>query len=102
MKQFDFRHVTSDFDVLHSTARSQVAAMVLQPGRSTGGPNNVHPSQDRWLYVVAGSGYATVGGSRVDLHAGLLLLIEAGEPHEVTNSGELPLETFNIYAPPAY
>jgi mannose-6-phosphate isomerase-like protein (cupin superfamily) len=29
-------------------------------------------------------------------------LIEKGEPHQITNTGEVPLVTLNLYAPPAY
>lgn len=34
--------------------------MVLKPGRSTGGDDNVHAGADQWLYVIAGRGEATV------------------------------------------
>jgi mannose-6-phosphate isomerase-like protein (cupin superfamily) len=90
------------FRVLAGTNRSQVAAMVLQPGETTGGPNNRHPSSDQWLYVVSGEGAAIIDGERHSLPAGTLLLIEAGEAHEILNVGTEPLTTFNIYAPPEY
>lgn len=90
------------FTVLAGTGRSQAAAMVLRPGQSTGGEDNVHASSDQWLYVVSGAGRAVVGGRTLDLGAGSLLLIEAGEPHEITNTGREPLVTVNVYAPPAY
>jgi mannose-6-phosphate isomerase-like protein (cupin superfamily) len=92
----------SGFRVLASTDRSQVAAMVLQPGETTGGPNNRHPTSDQWLYVVSGEGEAIIDGERHSLPAGTLLLIEAGEAHEILNVGAEPLTTFNIYAPPEY
>lgn len=76
--------------------------MVLRPGQSTGGDDNVHAEADQWLYVVSGSGVAIVKGRRIDLDAGTLLLIEAGETHEIINEGSEPLMTVNVYAPPAY
>lgn len=76
--------------------------MVLRPGQSTGGDDNVHPDSDQWLYVVSGSGVAVVDGRRVGLDAGTLLLIEAGETHEIRNQGTEPLVTVNVYAPSAY
>jgi mannose-6-phosphate isomerase-like protein (cupin superfamily) len=91
-----------DFDVLATTSRSQAAVMVLAPGESTGGPDNQHPNSDQWLYVVSGEGRAIIDGKPLDLQAGTLLLIEAGETHEISNSGDKPLETINIYAPPEY
>ena len=90
------------FKVIAGTERSQVAAMTLPKGESTGGPNNKHTSSDQWLYVVSGTGEAVVAGEKVNLSAGSLLLIEAGETHEITNSGDEPLQTVNIYAPPEY
>jgi mannose-6-phosphate isomerase-like protein (cupin superfamily) len=92
----------SSFEVLSGTDRSQAATMVLQPGRSTGGPNNRHERSDQWLVVTSGRGKAIVEGEEHELHEGSLLLIEAGEAHEILNDGESPLETLNFYAPPVY
>jgi mannose-6-phosphate isomerase-like protein (cupin superfamily) len=93
---------TGGFTVLAETTRSQAATMVLDPHGSTGGPDNRHASADQWLYVLSGSGSATVGGDEVPLAAGVLLLIEAGETHEIRNETEEPLRTLNVYAPPEY
>jgi mannose-6-phosphate isomerase-like protein (cupin superfamily) len=76
--------------------------MILAPQQSTGGEGNVHGDSDQWLYVVAGEGEAIVDGRRVGLEAGGLLLIGAGEAHEIRNTGSAPLVTVNVYAPPAY
>ena len=43
-----------------------------------------------------------VDGRRDRLEPGSLLLIEAGEAHEIANDGDVPLESLNIYAPPEY
>ena len=45
---------------------------------------------------------AIVNGRRVSLKAGSLLLIERGDRHEIRNTGRTPLETLNVYVPPAY
>lgn len=92
----------SFFRIVAGSPRSQAATMVLRPGQRTGGDDNVHPSSDQWLYVVSGAGVAVVKGRRVGLDAGALLLIEAGETHEIMNDGTAPLVTVNVYAPPAY
>ena len=92
----------SGFEVLAGTQRSQAATMVLAPGSSTGGPDNRHASSDQWLYVVSGEGRAILDGEEHELEEGSLLLIEAGEAHEIINDGERPLKTFSIYAPPEY
>ncbi len=93
---------SSGFRVLAGTRRSQAATMVLAPGTSTGGPDNRHPESDQWLYVISGRGSAVVEGSEHALDAGSLLLIEAGESHEIKSEGDRPLETFSIYAPKVY
>lgn len=90
------------FEVVASTHRSQAATMVLAPGESTGGPENRHPGADQWLYVISGEGLGTVEGQRVEIVPGSLLLIEAGESHEIENTGKDPLRTINVYAPPEY
>ena len=92
----------SFFFVLATTKRSQAATMVLAPGTSTGGPDNRHKNSDQWLYVLAGNARVIVEKKSVSLEQGELLLIEAGEAHEVINDGAVPLETLNIYAPPEY
>lgn len=90
------------FDVVAGTPRSQAATMVLKPGQATGGDDNVHAKSDQWLYVIAGTGQAAVNGHKVPLESGRLLLIEAGEHHEIRNTGDEPLITVNVYAPPEY
>ncbi len=90
------------FDVVAGTPRSQAATMVLRPGQSTGGDDNVHARADQWLYVISGRGEATVERRTVGIETGQLLLIEAGEHHEIRNTGGEPLVTINVYAPPEY
>lgn len=92
----------SGFEVIASTTRSQAATMVLAPGESTGGADNRHAASDQWLYVTGGHGYAVIEGRRVSLAPGSLLLIEAGEGHEIVNDGDEPLASLNLYAPPEY
>jgi mannose-6-phosphate isomerase-like protein (cupin superfamily) len=90
------------FSVALANSRSQAASMVLDPGDCEGGPENRHRGSDQWLYVVSGTGVATVQGKRHPLRAGTLLLVERGETHEIRNTGRTPLRTLNVYVPPAY
>ena len=90
------------FHVVGGTERSQAATMTLAPGTSTGGPDNRHQTSDQWLYVVSGSGDAIVDGERVELDAGDILLIAAGETHEIRAGANDALVTVNVYAPPEY
>src|ERR1051326_1489446 len=90
------------FRVVLGNARSQAAQMTLAPGDSEGGPDNKHRGADQWLFVVSGSGEATVNRKKYELKPGTLLLIERGDTHEIKNTGRTPLKTLNIYVPPAY
>jgi mannose-6-phosphate isomerase-like protein (cupin superfamily) len=90
------------FRVALGNRRSQAAEMVLAPGDSEGGPDNLHRGSDQWLYVLSGTGAATVNGKRYPLRAGALVLIEHGDTHEIRNTGRAPLRTLNVYVPPAY
>ncbi|PSP66418.1 cupin domain-containing protein [Halobacteriales archaeon QH_6_68_27] len=90
------------FDVRLTTEDAQAAEMTLEPGISTGGPDNAHADSDQWLYVVSGSGRAVVEGETVRLDSGDLVVVEAGETHEIENDGNEPLRTLNLYVPPDY
>jgi mannose-6-phosphate isomerase-like protein (cupin superfamily) len=90
------------FRVALGNRRAQAAEMVLPPGDAEGGADNRHRGADQWLYVVAGTGTATVNGKRHALRAGTLLLIERRDKHEIRNTGRGPLRTLNVYVPPAY
>lgn len=90
------------FRVAFEVRKAQAAEMVIAPGGSEGGPDNRHRGADQWLFVVSGSGVATVEAKRVPLKAGTLLVIEKGEHHEVRNTGRTLLKTLNFYYPPAF
>jgi mannose-6-phosphate isomerase-like protein (cupin superfamily) len=76
------------------------ATMVLAPGTSEGGPDNLHPASDQWIYVAAGEGDAVVMGRAHPLRPGVLLVVERGETHEIRNTGSAPLHTLSVYVPP--
>ncbi len=89
------------FKVVLSNDRAQAAQMTLGPGESEGGPDNRHRGADQWLFIVRGSGEAVVNGHRYPLRAGSLVLIERGDLHEIRSTGKGPLETLNLFVPPA-
>ncbi len=76
--------------------------MVLGPGDTEGGSENRHRGADQWFFVVEGTGAAVINGRKISLRAGTLVLIEAGDTHEIRNTGRSLLKTMNIYLPPAY
>ncbi len=101
MKQTDLEF-THAFKVFLSTKNVQAAVMTLAPGETVGGDDNVHQSSAQWLFVVSGNGEATVAGQYLELKKHSLSVIEAGEAHEIRNTGSTPLETLNVYVPPEY
>src|SRR3982074_2668372 len=90
------------FRVSTGNARSQAAVMVLAAGGKEGGPDNLHQGADQWLRVIEGTGRALVNGHKTSLKPGKILLIEAGDRHEIRNTGRTLLKTVSIYVPPAY
>ena len=90
------------FNVVFGNRRAQAAQMVIEPGKAEGGARNRHRGADQWLFVVEGSGVATINGRRHALRANTLLLIERNDRHEIRNTGDSLLRTLNIYVPPAY
>ena len=94
--------LTKGFRVAIGNDRSQAAEMVIPPHDAEGDPRNRHDGADQWLYVVSGTGRATINGKKYPLTAGSLLLIERGDRHEIRNVGRTYLRTVNFYVPPAY
>lgn len=95
-------HLSFDqyFEVVLETETAQAAEMTLEPGRVVGGPDNVHPDSDQWLFLARGTCRVTIDGEENRLQAGDLVCIEAGEGHELENIGDEPVETVNLYVPP--
>ena len=90
------------FRLSAANAKSQAAVMVLAVGGKEGGSDNLHKGADQWLYVVDGSGVAIINGHKTRLKAGTIVLIEAGDRHEIRNTGRTLLKTVSVYVPPAY
>lgn len=96
------------FDLLVQTRDLQAAKMTLRPGATSDDePSNEHPRCEQWVFVISGTGEASIGKRRsslrrVKLAANSLLLIEKGELHQIKNTGKRSLVTINFYAPPAY
>lgn len=81
---------------------AQAAEMVLAPGDKEGSTENYHRGSDQWLFVVNGEGIAIVNRRKYRLRAGVLMVIERGDTHEIRATGSTPLRTLNLYVPPAY
>jgi mannose-6-phosphate isomerase-like protein (cupin superfamily) len=108
MKHIATGRLRKKFALLAGSRECQAMKMVLPPGGVTDErPSNEHRHSEQWLFVVAGSGVATIGRRRsalrrVRLREHSLLLIEKGELHQIKNTGRRQLVTVNFYVPPAY
>jgi mannose-6-phosphate isomerase-like protein (cupin superfamily) len=103
MRIFQLEGRNDAFAVLGSTQRSQAALMILAPGEATGFPHDSdHPQAEQWLFVIDGEGEVAGDAQRIPLRPQTLVIIEAGEGHQVLNRGSVPLRTLSVYAPPAY
>jgi mannose-6-phosphate isomerase-like protein (cupin superfamily) len=108
MQLIQTRGHSEEFDVIANTEHVQAAIMTLR-GRSASDdlPNNEHARSEQWLFVVSGTGTATLiskGARRrtVKLRPGSLLIIEKGDLHQIKHAGRGELRTINCYSPPAY
>jgi mannose-6-phosphate isomerase-like protein (cupin superfamily) len=70
--------------VAHRTSFVQVIEIFDIGGRT---PPNVHARADETFYVLAGHGEAQCGGHTVALRPGRWMLLKAGLPHVVVNTG---------------
>ncbi|HEY3783620.1 MAG TPA: cupin domain-containing protein [Fimbriimonadaceae bacterium] len=90
------------FRVLGGTGKCQIASMILKPGQVSGEYGTEHPQSDQILFVMDGNGFALTESEKTQIGAGDLILIEAGEEHQIGCEGTVPLRTLNFYSPPAY
>ncbi|WP_423492451.1 cupin domain-containing protein [Lysinibacillus agricola] len=82
----------------------QVTLMSLNPGEDIG--LEMHPDVDQFLRIEQGQGITQMGKSKDNLnfrrnvYDDSAIMIPAGTWHNVTNTGNIPLKLYSIYAPP--
>ena len=90
------------FNVISTTDQCQVALMRLLPDKTSGEYGTDHPQADQVLIVMEGRGHAKVEDRTIELEEGDVLVIKAGEKHQVIADGATSLRTMNVYSPAAY
>lgn len=84
----------------------QVTVMSIPVGEDIG--LEVHPETDQFIRIEEGTGLVQMGDSkdRLDFQADagedFAVMIPAGKWHNVTNTGNIPLKVYVIYAPPEH
>ena len=82
----------------------QVTLMSLQPGEDIG--LEIHPHVDQFIRIEQGQGIAQMGQTKENLNFTRMvddnsaIIIPAGVWHNITNTGNIPLKLYSIYAPP--
>lgn len=84
----------------------QVTLMSINVGEDIG--LEVHPDVDQFLRIEEGQGFVQMGKSRDQLnfvrhvHDDSAIMVPAGMWHNLTNTGNIPLKLYTIYAPPEH
>lgn len=82
----------------------QVTLMSINVGEDIG--LEVHPNVDQFLRIEQGQGIVQMGNSKDNLsfkryvYDDSAIMVPAGTWHNVTNTGNIPLKLYSIYAPP--
>ncbi|MDP1809121.1 MAG: cupin domain-containing protein [Actinomycetota bacterium] len=90
------------FDIILRSPRSQVILAALAPGHISARQPATNRESDQMVYTIEGEGRVKIGFIDHQVHPGVLLLIPAGRPHQVTNTGATRLLYLDFFAPPAY
>jgi mannose-6-phosphate isomerase-like protein (cupin superfamily) len=90
----DFRRV------LFTTERSQLVLMAIRAGEEIG--EETHDDVDQALAFVGGEGEAVLGGARLPVRAGSVVVVPAGTLHNFTTKGDETLKLYTVYTPPEH
>lgn len=103
----DIQEATVENDTFRTAlwtgANLQLTVMSIQPGDDIG--LEIHEDHDQFLRVEEGVGFVQMGPSEneLDFEANVeddfAIFVPAGSWHNVTNTGDVPLKLYSIYAP---
>lgn len=100
VKPLEFAQGRNDKPYKHTflaTERILVGMNCLQIGQAQ--PLHDHPAQDKFYYVLEGTGHFTVGEETRECAAGELILCPAGVAHGVENRGIGLVSFLTVIAP---
>ncbi|WP_053385190.1 cupin domain-containing protein [Leucobacter celer] len=80
-------------------AESLWVGMSVVPAGSESNPH-IHDAQEESFFVHEGVGEVVVDGTPVPVRPGSLVVVAAGELHQLRNTGEVPLRVLCAVAPP--
>lgn len=88
----DFRHV------LYTGHHLQVVLMALKPGQDIG--TETHATHDQFFRIEKGHGEIVIDGQSRKVGDGDGIVVPAGVPHNLINTGDKALRLCTIYGPP--
>lgn len=85
------------FPIYAATGAAATAVVYFEvaPGKRLGRHQD---SSEEVLYIVEGEGEATVGEERIPISAGSLAVIPALVPHDIRNTGSVPIKLIGFFA----
>ncbi|MGE7952980.1 cupin domain-containing protein [Lysinibacillus xylanilyticus] len=89
---------------LWTGSKLQVTVMSLNVGEDIG--LEMHPQVDQFLCIEQGQGIVQMGPNkdhlnlRRNVYEDFAIMVPAGTWHNVTNTGNIPLKLYTVYAPP--
>lgn len=103
----DIQEATLENDTFRTTlwtgVNLQLTVMTLQPGDDIG--LEVHEDHDQFLRIEEGDDIVQMGPNKDELdfeakvEDDFAVLVPAGSWHNLTNTGDIPLRLYSIYAP---
>lgn len=84
----------------------QITLMSIEPGEDIGAEN--HPNLDQFVRIEEGDGIFSLGYDKDNLSYNQnieeedAIVIPAGAWHNISNTGDIPLKLYSIYAPPEH
>lgn len=88
----DFRRV------IYTGPHMQLVLMSLDPGEEIG--EETHSMVDQFFRIEEGRGEVWMHGEPTRIEADTAIIVPAGTPHNIRNTGREPLKLYTIYAPP--
>lgn len=86
--------------VIYTGANMQLVLMTLKPGEDIG--LEVHEEHDQFFRIEEGTVTVYMNGEETVLNANDAAIVPAGVEHNVTNTGNVPVKLYTIYAPPEH
>lgn len=83
--------------VLFTAKHTQLVLMSLKPSEDIGMEKH---DVDQFFRVEEGTGRAVVNGKVLNLTPGSIVIIKAGDNHNIMNSGRTDLKMYSLYSPP--